>query len=110
MVSRADRVIFVDAFKGELPGGFQWKEVAPSANFEFTTHALSPEAVLFWCEKLFDKTPEAHCLLIAGEIWDIGMGLSEKAMDNLAKVVDAPVTAKFIGTVIFSGNGAEVRR
>ncbi|MBK8566182.1 MAG: hypothetical protein IPN76_23285 [Saprospiraceae bacterium] len=48
LVTTADRVVFVDAFKDPLPDGFQWKKIAPNADFEFTTHALSPEAVLFF--------------------------------------------------------------
>lgn len=85
LVSRVDKVIFVDAFKGKLSDGYQWKKVEPSADFEFTTHALSPEAVLFLCEKLYDKRPEAHCLLIEGKVWELGCGLSEKAKKNLAE-------------------------
>ena len=85
LISSAENVVFVDAYKGELPDGFQWKEVEPSADFEFTTHALSPEAVLFLCEKLYEKTPAAHCLLVEGEVWELGIGLSEKAKENLAK-------------------------
>ncbi len=87
LISRACKVIFVDASKGELACGIQWKKVEPSADFEFTTHALSPEAVLFLCEKLYEKKPEAHCLLIQGEVWELGIGLSERAMGNLAKSV-----------------------
>ncbi len=88
LISGAEQVIFVDAFKGELPDGFQWKKVEPSASFEFTTHALSPEAVLFLCEKLYGKMPEAHCLLIGGEQWNLELGLTAAAADNLAKALD----------------------
>lgn len=88
LISGAEQVIFVDAFKGNLPDGFQWEKVEPSANFEFTTHALSPGAVLFLCEKLFGKTPDAHCLLIGGERWELELGLTAAAADNLAKALD----------------------
>lgn len=88
LISGANQVIFVDAFKGVLPDGFQWKKVVPSANFEFTTHALSPEAILYLCEKLYEKTPEAHCLLIGGEQWNLHLGLTVSAADNLTKALD----------------------
>ncbi|MCC6725088.1 MAG: Ni/Fe hydrogenase [Saprospiraceae bacterium] len=83
LVSNAGRVIFVDAFKGELPNGFQWDKVEPTADFEFTTHALSPQAVLFFCEQLYAKRPEAHCLLIGGEAWELGEGLTHNSTNNL---------------------------
>ncbi|MBK9015747.1 MAG: hydrogenase maturation protease [Saprospiraceae bacterium] len=88
LIAGADEVIFVDAFKGKLPGGCQWKRVEPSANFEFTTHALSPEAVLFWCEKLYEKTPEAYCLLMAGEAWELGIGLTLVAEKNMESALE----------------------
>lgn len=83
LVSHAEEVLFVDAFKDVLPNGFQWKMVEPNADFEFTTHALSPEAVLFFCEQLYGKRPAAHCLLIGGEAWELGEGLTGKGHENL---------------------------
>ncbi len=88
LIAGADEVIFVDAFKGKLPDGFQWKRVEPSANFEFTTHALSPEAVLFLGEKLYEKTPEAYCLLMAGEAWELEIGLTLVAEKNMERALD----------------------
>ncbi len=89
LIASAERVVFVDAFKGSLPGGFQWKPVAPTADFEFTTHTLSPQAVLFFCEQLYGKTPEAYCMLIAGEAWELGIGLTERGEENLKAALDA---------------------
>ena len=83
LVSRADRVVFVDAYRGELPGGFAFRPCEPAATFSFTTHALAPEAILFLSEELYGKRPEAWWLLIAGERWDLGTGLSETAERNL---------------------------
>jgi hydrogenase maturation protease len=83
LIANADRVVFVDAFKGSLPKGFQWKAVAPAADFEFTTHALSPQAVLFFCEQLYGKIPEAYCMLISGEAWELEIGLTEQGKKNL---------------------------
>ena len=83
LVTTADRVVFVDAFKDPLPDGFQWKKIAPNADFEFTTHALSPEAVLFFCEQLYGRVPDANCMLISGEAWELEIGLTERGKKNL---------------------------
>jgi hydrogenase maturation protease len=88
LVSHAKQAIFVDAFKGELPNGFQWKTVEPTSDFEFTTHALSPQAVLFFCEQLYGKKPAAHCLLIGGDAWELGEGLTEESHKNLQSALN----------------------
>jgi len=88
LISHAEQVIFVDAFKGELPSGFQWEKIAPTAEFEFTTHALSPQAVLFFCAQLYGKNPQAYCLLIGGEAWELGEGLTEYGASNLLLAIE----------------------
>lgn len=85
LAASASQVIFVDAFKGDLPGGYQWKKLAATSDFEFTTHALSPQAVLFFCEDLYGKKPTGHCLLIGGQVWELGEGISDQAKLNLLK-------------------------
>lgn len=83
LVSNAEQVIFVDAFKGNLPNGFRWDKIEPTADFEFTTHTLSPQAILFFCEQLYGKKTVAHCLLIGGEAWELGEGLTHYGTNNL---------------------------
>ncbi len=83
LVSRAERVVFVDSYKGELPDGFQWAPCEPSRDFEFTTHVLPPAAVLYYCQDLYGKTPRADLLLIQGEQWELGNGMSPEAEDRL---------------------------
>jgi hydrogenase maturation protease len=79
LISSAQRVVFVDSWQGELPGGFRWQPCAPAAEFEFTTHALSPQAVMHLCRDLYRKTPRAHLLTIQGSCWDMHTGLSPAA-------------------------------
>jgi hydrogenase maturation protease len=83
LVSRADRVLFVDSHRGALPGGFQMKPCAPARKFEFSTHALSPSTVLYLCGELYGKAPPADLLLIEGLCWDLRTGLSGEAQLNL---------------------------
>jgi hydrogenase maturation protease len=83
LISRADEVIFVDSYRGDLPGGFRWQPCPPSACFEFTTHLLSPGSVMHLCRDLFGKTPRAHCLQIQGDAWDLHTGLSARAEQRL---------------------------
>lgn len=82
-IANADRVIFVDACRDPLPGGFEVRRCDPAATFPFTTHAVSPEAILHVCRELYGRCPEGTWMLIEGECWDLGEGLSEAAARNL---------------------------
>ena len=83
LASRAEHVIFIDSYKGELAGGFQWKPCEPSQDFEFTTHVLPPRAVMHYCRDLYGKTPRADLLMIQGTSWELQIGLSPKAERHL---------------------------
>jgi hydrogenase maturation protease len=87
LIAHAGTVLFVDAFKGTLPDGVLWKKITPSSDFEFTTHALPPEAVLYFCQQLYEKEPEAYCLLMEGNEWELSVGLSETGQRNLEKAL-----------------------
>ncbi|MDX2249475.1 MAG: hydrogenase maturation protease [Bacteroidia bacterium] len=88
MLSCADKVIFVDAFKGELAEGYCWTKIKPAAVFEFSTHALSPESVLYLSRDLYDSEPEAWVLLIEGKQWELAQELSERAAGNLKEALN----------------------
>jgi len=84
LASRFERVVFVDASRDELPRGFRWTPCAARAAAEFTTHALTPSAVLHYCRTLYDAAPGADLLELQGYRWALGEGLSGAAADNLA--------------------------
>jgi len=87
LVSKAGAVIFVDAFKGGLPGGFEWQPCGPAPEFHFSTHAISPGSILFLCETLYGTLPEAYCLLVQGEEWELEIGLTGPASSHLDKAL-----------------------
>ena len=83
LISHHGHVIFVDACRNSLPGGFRWRRCTPKAEFEFTSHSLAPETVLFLCQTLYHTTPTADLMLIQGTSWNLEIGLSENAATNL---------------------------
>lgn len=89
MVSLADRVIFIDSFRGSLPGGFLWTPCIPSRNFEFTSHVLDPAAVMFLCQDLYSKSPPAELLLIQGDQWDLRTSMSAAAKRRLDAAMES---------------------
>jgi hydrogenase maturation protease len=76
-------IIFVDASEtSDEP--FSFLALEPSRDIAFTTHELSPAAVLALCEDLYGKRPLAWTLAIRGYAWDLGEGLSPRAEVNLS--------------------------
>jgi hydrogenase maturation protease len=76
------RVVFVDASVRAAPP-FEYARVAPQRAASFTTHAMSPEAVLETHRKVIGEPPESWVLAIRGERFELGEPLSELARVNL---------------------------
>ncbi|MCB0569625.1 MAG: hydrogenase maturation protease [Phaeodactylibacter sp.] len=83
LIANYDSVVFIDAYQGALPEGFRWEVCQPAARFEFSTHALSPGSVLFLCQDLYQASPAAFTLAVAGDEWGLKEGLSVRAQANL---------------------------
>jgi hydrogenase maturation protease len=81
-----ERVIFVDAGVG-TDGPFELRKAGKSVSgtdFLYTTHALSPEAVLATYQRIKGEAPPpATVLCMRGESFGLGEGLSAEAEGNL---------------------------
>ena len=83
-VARSGVVVFADADTAG-PGPFRFLPVVPRRDASFTTHALSPQAVVALARDTFGARPEAYLLGIRGHEFDeFGETLSERARENLA--------------------------
>jgi len=100
-VSKHDIVIFADAaVKGREP--FFFKEIRSKSPMSLSSHSVSPEAVLFFAERMFHSKARAYVLGIRGyEFNEYEERLSEGAKKNL----DAAV--QFIVDLIKSNNFIE---
>ncbi|WP_374090534.1 hydrogenase maturation protease [Methylomicrobium lacus] len=76
-------VLFVDASAG-CDGSFELTELEPVQDSSYTTHAMSPAAVMAVYRSI-KKQPPPPCFLlgIKGESFELGEGLSENAGENL---------------------------
>ena len=75
-VSRADRVLFIDAARSGDPGTLKCQPVLPVAPAARLSHALSPATLLSMAERLYGRCPTAYLLTIAGYSFDTGQSLS----------------------------------
>jgi len=78
-----DLVLFVDASMN-CTHAFDFAELIPVKDNSYTTHAMSPAAVLAVYENIKNRTPPPSFLLsIKGESFELGEGLSLAAQHHL---------------------------
>ena len=88
LIQHFDTVIFVDAWQTEKDKAFEWGKCEPVDNLLFSSHELNPETVVYMCHDLYQKFPNCYCLKIKGYSWKLELGLSKKAIINLAEAYD----------------------
>lgn len=91
-------VLFVDA---SVAGdeAFDFIELAPSRDDSYTTHAMSPVAVLAVYQAIKKQVPPPCFLLsIKGEAFELGEGLSKPAEQYLAQA------GQFVGQLLAEAN------
>jgi len=85
LVTKYEKVIFVDASRQSLEEGFSFYNCLPAPTSAFTTHQLNPETVLWLAQELFDAYPKGFIIAIEGTHWELHHGLSEQAQENFKK-------------------------
>ena len=78
-----DLALFVDA-SATASSPFAFEPVAPRRDPSFTTHAMSPAALLATFADAFGTPPAAFVLAIRGERFELGEPLGAAAQANLA--------------------------
>lgn len=87
LVKDFDVVVFADA-STEGAGPVTLDEIAPAAAIAFTTHEMSPSAVLALGEELYGRMPRGYLLAMRGYSWELADGLSEAAANNLEDALE----------------------
>ncbi|TNF99293.1 MAG: hydrogenase maturation protease [Gammaproteobacteria bacterium] len=81
-------ILFVDA-SVSASSAFEFSQVMASKDNSFTTHAMSPSALMAVYENVSSITaPEAFLLAIQGFEFSLGKPISNKARDNLENALD----------------------
>lgn len=81
-------VIFVDA-SINVPAPFSLAPVKPCHDHSYTSHAMSPQALLQVCEQVIDgELPECWLMQIRGYEFALGTGLTPPASANLDKAIE----------------------
>jgi hydrogenase maturation protease len=105
LFSEQQLVVLVDALRsGKKP--FVFKKIKPTGEASFTTHHLSPEALLYLAQVLYERNPEVWLLGIRGYRFSLGEKLSPKAQENFEAAYKFLV--KMLRGVISSGSPSAI--
>tara|TARA_R110000787_G_scaffold28923_2_gene78713 strand:- start:10701 stop:11177 length:477 start_codon:yes stop_codon:yes gene_type:complete len=87
LISHYETVFFVDAHKQVLENGVIIEKCIPIETHSFSSHALPPETILFLAKTVYDKNPVSYIIGISGENFELNIGLTNKAKNNLEKAM-----------------------
>jgi len=88
-ISRAARVIFIDACEGAVPGEISGRAIVPSTAATRFTHHATPEGLLAGARALYGRAAEATVVAVAGAEFSLSSGLSPAVARSLDGVVAA---------------------
>jgi hydrogenase maturation protease len=94
-VSRAARVVFVDARAGGCPGEVSCRRVFPAEGpLPAIGHVLSPKILLALSEWIYGRVPEAFVCSVVGSQFELGTSFSQEVQQAL------PVLSALVGDAI----------
>lgn len=88
LISYKKQVLFVDATKALDVESIQLENMQAKMDFSFSSHAISIPSIMATCRQCFEKVPEVQLLTIKGYEWELQLGLTEKAKQNLKVATD----------------------
>jgi hydrogenase maturation protease len=86
-ISRAGRVLFIDACEGPIPGAVTQRTIEPSTVPAGFTHHVTPESLLAGAKSLYGRAPVATILNITGADFSVSPSLSPAVASQLEAIV-----------------------
>lgn len=88
LFSAAERVVLVDASRGEAPGEVRVRRVEPSAEVgEHLIHAYDPATLAAWAGRFYGRTPAVYVIAVGAESLGFGQGLSPEVAAAVPEVL-----------------------
>jgi hydrogenase maturation protease len=91
-ISRAARVVFLDAAAEGIPGEIRRRPVVPASDASNFTHHATPEALLAGARALYGRAPEALLITVTAATFELSDTLSpevQKALEEVLRVISA---------------------
>ena len=86
-ISRAGRVIFIDAAAGPNPGQIAERRIHAAPFARPFTHVATPEALLAGASALYGSEPHAILITVTASTFDLGEDLSAPVQKALESVI-----------------------
>lgn len=86
-ISKTDRVIIIDAAKGEIPGQITISKIKPNNGSAIFTHELQPSTLLACAQELYGKHPPAFLVSVTGYSFDFSDELSDRLKEVMPEVL-----------------------
>lgn len=86
-ISRARRVIFIDAAEGATPGLICERRIHADLSARPFTHVATPEALLAGASALYGNEPPATLITVTAATFELGEGLSAPVRMALDSVI-----------------------
>jgi hydrogenase maturation protease len=87
-ISTAELVVFVDATVDDVDD-ISVRRIHPASQPEFCGHQCDPQKLLYWCDQLASRVPQAWFIHIPGADFEVGHGLSQQAERHVRSTVAA---------------------
>jgi|SRR5690606_13043174 len=97
-ISRAERVVFLDACVGDIPGVVNCEKVEPLPATNAFTHNVTPASLLASAQELYGAAPPAILITVTAASFEYDDKFSPQITANLPQItatVDKLVTAFF---------------
>jgi len=86
--AEAERVVLVDASRGEAPGAVRVRRVEPSVSAgEPMIHAYDPSTLAAWAARLYGRAPAVHVVAVGAESFALGEGLTLEVAAAIPEVL-----------------------
>ncbi|CZF78857.1 hypothetical protein GCE9029_01096 [Grimontia celer] len=92
LLRRHKRILFVDATKEVTTSHYEMKRVKPQLDDTFTSHAISVQSIVAMCHQCYQVFPDVWLLTVKGSRWELSLGLTPEASDNLKSAFAAVVS------------------
>jgi len=81
-LEQRELILFIDASQS-CPPPFRLARISPAPHTDYTTHAMTPQAILNVFERVYSRpAPPTFLLEVRGERFELGEPLSEAAVEN----------------------------
>ena len=86
-MSKVDRVIMIDAARGDTPGLITVSKVEPESDLTTFTHELRPSTLLACSQGLYGTCPETFLVSVTGYAFDFSDELSDSMTRMVSQVL-----------------------